>query len=64
MASKNDTMGLGFYEFSSKEVKREMPCEVSSHCHTPIMDEERNMVLLFPNLIKFGCDLERGLFAP
>ncbi|RPB03444.1 hypothetical protein L873DRAFT_1669622, partial [Choiromyces venosus 120613-1] len=42
-----------------------LPCKVScGNCRAPIMDEGRNMLLLFPTLVKFGSVREKRLFHP
>ena len=48
---------LTWYDAPSKKLTHELPCKVScSYCRTPIMDEGRNMILLYPGLIK---DIEK-----
>jgi hypothetical protein len=43
----------------------ELPCKVRcSYCHSPIMDEGRNMILLFPSLIHLKTDESKALFKP
>ena len=45
---------LGWYDSTEKTTKHKLPCKVScAYCRTPIMDEGRNMILLFPSLIHF-----------
>lgn len=45
--------GLSFYSSSQNSQKYQIPTKVScSFCHTPIMDEGRNVCLLFPQLIE------------
>lgn len=45
--------GLSFYSSSQNSQKYQMPTKVScSFCHTLIMDEGRNVCLLFPQLIE------------
>ncbi|QDS68963.1 hypothetical protein FKW77_008842 [Venturia effusa] len=57
--------GLEWYDPSSKSVKHSLPCKVRcSYCHSPIMDEGRNMVLLFPSLVHFKSDAEKRNFRP
>lgn len=42
-----------------------LPCKVScKNCRSPIMDEGRNMLLLFPTLIKFESLEKKRLFYP
>jgi len=44
---------LGWYESSEKSIEHKLPCKVScAFCRTPIMDEGRNMILLFPPLVE------------
>lgn len=55
MHFENGTRGLSFYNSGRRLKQHELPCKVScSYCHTPIMDEGRNMVLLFPELLDLG----------
>lgn len=62
--------GLSFYSSVHKCQEYEMPTKVyCSFCHTPIMDEGRNMCLIFPQLIDLkGTDdevrLHRQVFKP
>ncbi|CZR69030.1 uncharacterized protein PAC_18931 [Phialocephala subalpina] len=56
---------LGWYESSEKTTKHKLPCKVScAYCRSPIMDEGRRMVLLFPSLIKFKSVEEKKNFDP
>ncbi|KAI9729674.1 MAG: hypothetical protein M1818_008427 [Claussenomyces sp. TS43310] len=56
---------LGWYDSGSRTTVHKLPCKVScSYCRTPIMDEGRNMILLFPTLIKFKNAEERSRFDP
>ncbi|CAI4216054.1 unnamed protein product [Parascedosporium putredinis] len=65
MAFDNGSEGLVFYRSATRELGHDLPCKVScGHCRTPIMDEGRNMVLLFPTLIKFPSEAARRLFKP
>jgi hypothetical protein len=51
---------LGWYESSQKSIKHTLPCKVScAFCRAPIMDEGRNMILLFPTLIE-GINTPEG----
>lgn len=44
---------LGWYDPSEKSQTHHLPCKVQcGFCRTPIMDEGRNMILLFPTLIE------------
>ncbi|KAL8729149.1 MAG: hypothetical protein Q9181_005095 [Wetmoreana brouardii] len=54
---------LGWYESSEKTCVHKLPCKVScAYCRTPIMDEGRNMILLFPTLIDFKDPADRKNF--
>lgn len=56
---------LGWYESSEKTCVHKLPCKVScAYCRTPIMDEGRNMILLFPTLINFKSPEDRKNFEP
>ncbi|KAF2170734.1 hypothetical protein M409DRAFT_63813 [Zasmidium cellare ATCC 36951] len=56
---------LEWYDPSTKSVEHKLPCKVRcNYCHSPIMDEGRNMILLFPSLIKFQNDQEKRNFKP
>ncbi|ROW01278.1 hypothetical protein VMCG_05876 [Cytospora schulzeri] len=52
----NFTQGIhdiGWYDPSQKSQTHHLPCKVQcGFCRTPIMDEGRNMILLFPTLIE------------
>lgn len=55
MRFDNGTGGLSFYAATEKTTRYQTPTKVScSYCRTPIMDEGRNMCLLFPQLIDFS----------
>ncbi|TVY18151.1 hypothetical protein LARI1_G003653 [Lachnellula arida] len=54
---------LGWYESSEKTTRHKLPCKVScAYCRSPIMDEGRKMILLFPSLIKFKGHEEKEKF--
>jgi len=56
----NGIHDLGWYESSEKSIEHKLPCKVScAFCRTPIMDEGRNMILLFPTLIE-GINIPEG----
>jgi hypothetical protein len=56
----NGIHDLGWYDSSHKSIKHALPCKVScAFCRTPIMDEGRNMILLFPTLIE-GINTPEG----
>ncbi|OJJ44007.1 hypothetical protein ASPZODRAFT_122141 [Penicilliopsis zonata CBS 506.65] len=49
--------GLSFYSSAHQTREYETPTKVyCSFCHSPIMDEGRNVCLIFPELIDFGED--------
>ncbi|KAK3385269.1 Mss4-like protein [Podospora didyma] len=51
---------LGWYDPSNKSTSHHLPCKVQcAYCRTPIMDEGRNMILLFPTLIE-GINTDKG----
>ncbi|KAJ5754293.1 hypothetical protein N7533_003836 [Penicillium manginii] len=62
--------GLNFYSSSKNSQDYHTPTKVScAFCHTLIMDEGRNVCLLFPQLIEFEGSIEeqkkqRELFKP
>jgi len=57
--------GLEWYDPSSKSADHHLPCKVRcSFCHSPIMDEGRNMILVFPSLIKMETEKDRANFKP
>lgn len=65
MLFEKGTEGLVFYQSGEQVLSHELPCKVScAYCRTPIMDEGRRMVLLFPTLIEFMNKTKRELFYP
>ncbi|KAK4233897.1 Mss4-like protein [Achaetomium macrosporum] len=51
---------LGWYDPTAKSTTHHLPCKVQcAYCRTPIMDEGRNMILLFPTLIE-GINTPKG----
>ncbi|RYO99150.1 hypothetical protein DL764_006892 [Monosporascus ibericus] len=57
--------GLAFYNSQDKQTHHKLPCKVScAYCHTPIMDEGRNMVLMFPGIIKYDNPEHKKWFDP
>ncbi|KAI0377919.1 Mss4-like protein [Hypomontagnella monticulosa] len=57
--------GLAFYHAPDRTTVHKLPCKVScAYCHAPIMDEGRNMVLMFPGIIKFSDAEHKKLFDP
>jgi hypothetical protein len=57
---------LGWYDPTAKSTTHHLPCKIScAYCRSPIMDEGRNMILLFPPLIK-DINTKKGkeAFAP
>lgn len=56
---------LEWYDPTTKSKEHQLPCKVRcKHCYSPIMDEGRNMILLFPSLIKFKSEKEKQKFRP
>jgi len=56
---------LGWYESGGKTANHKLPCKVScSYCRSPIMDEGRSVILLFPSLIKFKRAEDKKKFYP
>ncbi|KAF2427578.1 hypothetical protein EJ08DRAFT_592864 [Tothia fuscella] len=54
---------LEWYDPGEKSIAHKLPCKVRcSFCHSPIMDEGRNMILLFPTLINFKSEAEKRNF--
>ncbi len=48
----NGHRGLAWYAAGTKTAEHRLPCKVQcAYCRTPIMDEGRKMVLLFPTLV-------------
>ncbi|KAI2603707.1 Mss4-like protein [Hypoxylon sp. NC1633] len=57
--------GLAFYHAPDRSTDHRLPCKVScAYCHSPIMDEGRNMVLLFPGLVTFSDAAHKKVFDP
>ncbi|KAI2466080.1 Mss4-like protein [Annulohypoxylon bovei var. microspora] len=57
--------GLAFYHSPDQSTVHKLPCKVScAYCHSPIMDEGRRMVLMFPGIIEFGDAEHKRLFDP
>ena len=51
----NGVRGLTFFDSAHRTKEHHLPCKVScEHCRSPIMDEGRNMALVFPTLVNFG----------
>jgi len=56
----NGIHDLGWYDPSQKSIEHTLPCKVScAFCRSLIMDEGRNMILLFPTLIE-GINTPEG----
>ena len=56
---------LEWYDPTSKSIEHKLPCKVRcAYCHSPIMDEGRNMILLFPSLIHLKTDEDKAFFKP
>ncbi|KAK6218739.1 hypothetical protein LQW54_002663 [Pestalotiopsis sp. IQ-011] len=65
MVFENGAKDLVFYHSGEKTLGHDLPCKIScAHCRSPIMDEGRRMVLLFPTLLKFKDKAARDLFYP
>ncbi len=61
----NGHEGLEWYDAKTGEAKHTLPCKVRcSYCQTPIMDEGRRMIQLFPTLIKMETEEARKCFSP
>ncbi|KAI1400821.1 Mss4-like protein [Hypoxylon fuscum] len=57
--------GLAFYHAPDRSTAHKLPCKVScAYCHSPLMDEGRNMVLMFPGIIEFADAERKKLFDP
>ncbi|KAH8918871.1 glutathione-dependent formaldehyde-activating, GFA [Atractiella rhizophila] len=53
------------YNSTKKELSHELPTKIScGYCRAPILDEGRNMFLIFPTLIKFKDRKEQEKFQP
>ncbi|WZH47350.1 Mss4-like protein [Fusarium acuminatum] len=62
---ENGVKGLRFYKTSSKKNEHVLPCKVGcSECGSWIMDEGRNMILLFPTLLNLDTPQLRENFQP
>ena len=56
---------LEWYDPTEKTIEHKLPCKVRcSFCHSPIMDEGRNMILLFPSLVHLKTDQDKANFKP
>lgn len=56
---------LEWYDPTDKDISHRVPCKVRcNYCHSPIMDEGRNMILLFPSLIHLKTDEAKLKFRP
>ncbi|KAL7953199.1 Mss4-like protein [Trichoderma compactum] len=64
VAFQKGAESLRFYNSGLQSPEHKLPCKVScSHCGTLIMDEGRNMVLLFPTLLSFQNEAQKKNFA-
>jgi hypothetical protein len=62
---KNGHHDLEWYDPTEKSIEHKLPCKVRcSFCHSPIMDEGWNMILLFPSLIHFPDNKSKLNFKP
>ena len=65
MAFETGVQGLRFYKTSTQTSEHDLPCKVGcDHCGSLIMDEGRNMILLFPTLLDFESDEQQHNFDP
>ncbi|KAF9479772.1 hypothetical protein BDN70DRAFT_833912 [Pholiota conissans] len=56
---------LIFWNSEEKSQEYHLPCKVScNNCRTPIMDEGKNMLMLFPTLIHFKNSEDQRKFYP
>jgi hypothetical protein len=56
---------LEWYDPTEKSVEHKLPCKVRCNfCHSPIMDEGRNMILLFPSLVHLKTEQDKLNFKP
>jgi len=57
----NGSEGIDWYPTDTRQGGHVLPCKAScSYCHAPILDEGRNMLMLFPTLIRFpGVEARR-----
>ncbi|KAM4054470.1 glutathione-dependent formaldehyde-activating enzyme [Hirsutella rhossiliensis] len=63
MAFETGTRGLRFYNSATRRAEHALPCKVTcANCGTLIMDEGRNMVLLFPTLLALSTQEQRQNF--
>ncbi|KAK1512536.1 uncharacterized protein CCOS01_14776 [Colletotrichum costaricense] len=63
LAFDNGVDGLTFYSSGKNLQGHDLPCKVScGFCGSRIMDEGRNMVLLFPGLLHFDGEEKRKKF--
>ncbi|KAL7625241.1 hypothetical protein AAE478_004456 [Parahypoxylon ruwenzoriense] len=57
--------GLAFYHSPARSATHRLPCKVScAYCGSPLMDEGRNVVLVFPGAIEFPDAERRKMFDP
>ncbi|KAH8430766.1 GFA family protein [Aspergillus melleus] len=55
IAFVNGAEGLAFYSSGDRTREYQTPTKLScSYCHTPLMDEGRNMCMVFPTTIEHG----------
>jgi len=56
---------LEWYDPTTKSIEHQLPCKVRCNfCHSPIMDEGRNMILLFPSLLHLKTQKNKDDFKP
>jgi len=55
---------LTWYDSMERTTRHKLPCKVTcSYCHSSVMDEGNNKILLYPATIKFRNEDERKNFA-
>ncbi|KAF5692310.1 hypothetical protein FCIRC_48 [Fusarium circinatum] len=65
LSFENGVKNLRFYKTSTKKNEHVLPCKVGcAECGSWIMDEGRNMVLLFPTLLNLDTPQLRENFQP
>ncbi|KAF2669815.1 hypothetical protein BT63DRAFT_371929 [Microthyrium microscopicum] len=61
----NGAEGLEWFHAPNASLEHTLPCKVHCHhCKSPIMDEGKSMILLFPGLIHFKSKKDMDYFNP